>query len=153
MFCTKCGKQIYDDADYCNYCGNKVKVEDKAVEKVEDKTSRGICLLLLTIGSSASFANIVKFLIKGKDIGHIFGQAVFLLIFIISTIFFLKSRKIGGGILISFVSFEMMTSLYYYYYLDPYPYRYLMKNLLVDEIFYLTIILLLIANWKNLKWR
>ncbi len=42
MFCTKCGKQIPDDALFCNYCGAAVEVipKEPAAEPVQEKPSR-----------------------------------------------------------------------------------------------------------------
>lgn len=35
MFCNKCGKEVDDTSDFCNYCGNKLKTEAKT--KIETK--------------------------------------------------------------------------------------------------------------------
>lgn len=42
MFCTKCGKQIPDDALFCNYCGAAVEVipKEPAAEPVQETPSR-----------------------------------------------------------------------------------------------------------------
>ncbi len=129
---------------------NDVKPEESTHSTIDiSKTSNGLCLLLLTIGIAASLSNIIKFLILEKDIFSIFGQTIFLLIFIASYVLLLKSKMIGGIILIVFSLFRMVGSAYYY--MEIINNGYLTKNLIIDEIFYLTMILLLIIGWKNLK--
>ena len=158
MFCTNCGRQIDDDAIYCNYCGERILVEEKVEEKVEElkssiikdvdisKKSMELCILLLIIGSIASVVNIIRFYILGKDVNYIFGQTIFMLAFIVSTILLWRSKKIGSSILISFVLFKMISSIYYY--LET-ANGYFIKNLIADEIFYMIIISLLVISWKN----
>ena len=178
MFCTNCGKHIEDDVIYCNYCGHRVETTGQEpkekttgqidsgsidIKEPKEKTtgqidsgsidikeiSKGLYLFLSTVCTVASFGNIVGLLMRGERYTNsIIGQATFLLIFIVSIILLLKSRKIGGAILISFVLFKMVSSLYYYYWIH---YEYLMKNLIIDEVLYLVIILSLIVNWKTLK--
>ncbi len=135
----------------------KEKAEQEAKEKAEDvgdndtmnapKTLRGLYFLLLVTGTSAALANIIKILIRKEDIVGIFGQAISLSIFIMSTILFSKSKKIGCIILISFTLFKLISSLYYY---NVY-HGYLEKNLIIDDVFYLAIISLSIINLRTLK--
>lgn len=33
MFCNKCGKEISDSAQFCNYCGNTIKAGDNSQNK------------------------------------------------------------------------------------------------------------------------
>lgn len=162
MFCTNCGNQIDDDMLYCIYCGDKILLDDSAeqgIEKIVDNidykdnyVSKGfditfteLSIILLMIGLAISIINII---IVGKDTSYIIGQIIFGLIFVISGILLWKSKKIGGIILIPFVSLKMISSIYYY--LENYN-GYLIKNLIIDEIFYLAIISLIILGWKNLK--
>lgn len=37
MFCTKCGKEINEDAKFCIYCGSQVKHTEPIIESVESK--------------------------------------------------------------------------------------------------------------------
>ena len=166
MFCTNCGNEIYDDAVYCNYCGNKIIIEDKE-EPVEDKEeikeepvedifkdinipeiSRTSCIIVSIIGLLASAINIVNLYFENKDISYMLGQIITVLIFVISIILLWKSKKIGGIILILFILFKMISSIYYYIEI---PYEYFIKNLVVDEIFYLVTICLIVISWKTLK--
>jgi hypothetical protein len=96
----------------------------------------------------ASIVNIFRFYISGIGINYIFGQMIFGLVFLVSTVLLWKSRKIGGAILISFILFKVISSIYYYF---EASYGYLIKNLIYDEIFYLAIISLLLIDWRNLK--
>lgn len=109
--------------------------------------SRMLCMILLTIGLIASLVNTVSFYIDNKDITYIFGQMIFVSIFIISIFLLWKSKKIGGSILILFVLFKMICSIYYYVTIREYT----TNNLIYDEIFYFIIALLLIISWKTLK--
>ena len=55
MFCSKCGKEIMDEAVICVHCGCKVEgskaqsVETHAKAQVEDKVSVGLCVLSVLI--------------------------------------------------------------------------------------------------------
>lgn len=35
MFCSKCGKEIADDAQFCQYCGNKIENKEETKEEKE----------------------------------------------------------------------------------------------------------------------
>ena len=51
MFCSKCGKEIHDEAVVCIHCGCEV-VNTKAADveaKEEDKVSVGLCILSFLI--------------------------------------------------------------------------------------------------------
>ena len=39
MFCTKCGKEINENANFCVYCGAPVIIEDVKTESVEKQAS------------------------------------------------------------------------------------------------------------------
>lgn len=169
MFCTNCGKEIDDDSIYCDHCGHKIIIEDEIKgditenyvkeEIIENENndilknmniselSRTLCIILLIIGSIASLINVIGFYIAESDITYILGQTIFLLIFIISMILLWKSKKIGGFILILFVLFKMISSIYYYGTIN----EYVINNLIFDEIFYFVIMLSLIISWRNLK--
>ena len=168
MFCTNCGNEIDNDSVYCNYCGNKIlegieekNVEEKELERIDETLqvhdilkdinistiSVTLCIILSITGLIASIINIANFYDTEKDVSYIFGQIIFGSVFIISTILLWKLKKIGGAILISFTLFKMISSIYYY----STSYEYLIKNLVCDEIFYLTIVLLTIIGWKVLK--
>lgn len=44
MYCNKCGKQISDDSIFCNYCGEKVKIQSEDVtRKTQDDTIISAC--------------------------------------------------------------------------------------------------------------
>ena len=43
MFCSKCGKEINDDAAVCIHCGRAVTTE--GIPVVDDKVSVGFCVL------------------------------------------------------------------------------------------------------------
>lgn len=164
MFCTNCGQEIDDDSVYCRHCGDKI-LKIKEEEKIkEDRdifkeiirdirninitmTCMTLCIALLTIGLIISIMNTINSYIIDKT-DHIFGQIIFGPIFLISAILLWKSKKIGGSILIPFILFKMTTSAYYYLKI---PHEYPVNNLIIDEIFYLMIILFLIIGWKNLK--
>lgn len=38
MFCTKCGKQIKDNSNFCSFCGNKVGNTDKFQKPKKEPT-------------------------------------------------------------------------------------------------------------------
>ena len=55
MFCSKCGKQIEDDVQYCPFCGSKVNVEWEEKQEIsykkknDYKHSNGIFSKLMVI--------------------------------------------------------------------------------------------------------
>ena len=45
-FCSKCGKELADDAVFCSFCGSVANPEMKnTVPQKEDKVSVGLCVL------------------------------------------------------------------------------------------------------------
>ena len=49
MFCSKCGKEIADDAVICVHCGNSVAGSVANQYAEEDKVSAGLCVLSVFI--------------------------------------------------------------------------------------------------------
>lgn len=55
MFCSKCGKPIEDDVQYCPFCGSKVNVEWEEMQEIsykkknDYKRSNGIFSKLMVI--------------------------------------------------------------------------------------------------------
>lgn len=155
MFCTSCGREIDDDAIYCNYCGKKTINEENVIEydiinDIKDidisSLSIKICVILLTIVLIKSIIDIITIYIIDKNIN--IGQAIFMIIFMISIISILKSNKIGIAALITFISFKIISSIYYHFQNS----EYLLRNLIVDEIFYVILIILCIIGWKKLNY-
>ncbi len=128
----------------------EIKLEDK-LEKIEPEyniNTLKILLTLCTIGLIASMVNIFRFYMLGKDLNYIFGQVIFGSIFLATSVLLWKSKKIGGALLFSFILFKAITSIYYYFETLQ---GYLIKNLILDEVFYLAIISLLFLEWRNLR--
>lgn len=158
MKCNNCGNDIEEDAIYCNYCGFKIeKIEEvKSEQKIKTEqgegfkefkiTSQKLCIALLTIGVITSIINIIG---ARTNSNFIFSQMIFIVIFAISIFLLSKSNKIGITILVPFILLKMGSSLYYYF---ENLKEYYIGNLIVDEIFYLAIILLL-AIYLNLNFR
>lgn len=48
MFCSRCGKEIHDEAVVCVYCGCSTK-NSKNVSATDDKMSAGLCILAFFI--------------------------------------------------------------------------------------------------------
>ena len=54
MICNKCGKEILDSSQFCEFCGNQIQVnEDSIIKKIESKIIKnpyfiiGIVLVVL----------------------------------------------------------------------------------------------------------
>lgn len=50
MYCKRCGKEIPDGSEFCNFCGNKIGVEElTSLEKTGQKISNIGKILTLTV--------------------------------------------------------------------------------------------------------
>ena len=148
MFCTNCGKEIDDDAIYCSYCGVKVSIEEERKEEhnilninIISKESTKLFLILLVVGLISSIVNII---IYNTTI-----QVIFVLIFAISIFSIWRLNRIGITILMIFALFESIVSILYYF--RSVDHEYLLPNLIIDELFYIIIIILILINWKKFK--
>lgn len=147
MFCTNCGKEIDDDAVYCSYCGVIVSIEEERKEEYNilniniSKDSTKLFLALLVVGLISSIVNII---IYNNTI-----QVIFVLIFAISIFSLWRLNMIGITILMIFVLFEGINSILYYF--RSIDHEYLTSNLIIDELFYIIIIILILINWKKFK--
>lgn len=55
MICNKCGKEILDGSQFCEFCGNQIVVgEDRITKKIESKITKNpyfiVCILLVVFG-------------------------------------------------------------------------------------------------------
>ena len=163
MYCTNCGKEIHEDTVFCTYCGIKIlkeeehkeeehKEEEHKEEEHKEEEERDLfkdidisigsirlCMILLIVGSVSSIINIVSY----KNVNN-FGQIIFGSVFIVSIFSLWKLNKIGATILLTFVSFKIISTTYYYMETK-------LLNLIFDQIFYIAIILLILVGWKKLK--
>ena len=167
VYCNHCGNRICNVGDNVgNNVGDNVgnNVGDNVGNNVGDnvgnnvgnnvdvakyisKKSIMLCVSLLILGLTASTISIIKLYMSGKDLNDMFGQIIFGSIFIISIILLWKSRKIGIAVLVPFILFKMICSVYYF---DTFS-GYAMKNLIADEVLYVIIILLSIIGWTRPK--
>lgn len=145
MFCTNCGKEIEDDTIYCNYCGTFVKQEkEEEIEIFKISSTKLYCLVLLIIGFIVPIVNIVSSQTTNRD--FIQGQLIYAIIFAITAILFWKSYKISIYILLIFIPFKMISTIYYYFEMS-----FGLKNIVLDEFFYLLIVIAIILDLKYNK--